>query len=83
MRQFDRLPESLQLRVSERLTVITEQPTRGRVKKLQGYELVWSTRVGDYRIAYSVFEEEERLRIEAIGHRRDFYERLERLTHLR
>ena len=44
---------------------------------------VWRVRVGDYRIAYTIHEAEELIRIELIGHRRNFYERLRRLPHLR
>lgn len=82
-RQIDDLAEDTQLRILNRLSALPDRPYGGRAKKLRGYQFVWVIRAGNYRVAYSVFEEADEIHIEAVGHRRDFYPRLERLPHLR
>ncbi len=81
--QLDELPETVQLRVLNRITQIPDAPRGRRSKKLQGFETVWAVRVGDYRLAYAIDDDRQTITLESIGHRRDFYPSLRRLPHLR
>lgn len=41
--------------------------------KIQGQSNLWRIRVGDYRVVYSVNEEEKLVNIVAVRHRKDAY----------
>ena len=81
-RTLDELQEELQLRILQRLARVVGAPALPG-KRLERWEHVWSVRIGDYRAAYTLDEERRAIVVEFIGHRRDFYRRLERLPHLR
>ena len=82
-RQLDEFDPALQLRILERISLILAFPRGARTTKLEGYDDVWAVRVGDYRVAYKIDDDEETIRIQAVGHRRDFYRRLRRIPDLR
>jgi len=80
---LDQLPIDTQLRVLERLTRLQAAPRGPGCLKLEDFDNVWRVRAGDYRIAYTLHEDDKLIQIEQVGHRRDFYRRLRRLPHLR
>jgi mRNA interferase RelE/StbE len=49
------------------------QPRPPGCKKLSGSQNEWRVRVGDYRILYEIDDRIRRVRIYAIGHRREIY----------
>ena len=60
----------------ERLTrVIKELPKGTDIKKLQGYNNLYRTRVGNIRILYSIKETLKIINIENIDNRGDVYKR--------
>jgi mRNA interferase RelE/StbE len=74
-REFDRLPISVAAAVLETLDAIAGNPRRlGRPLMLE-HEGRFSARRGPYRIIYELDEHDHRVRILAIGHRRDIYRR--------
>ena len=80
---LERLPLDVQFRVLKRIARLQDAP-RGPVSlRVEDFDNVWRVRVGDYRIAYTLHEDDQLIEIERIGHRRDFYRRLRRLPHLR
>jgi mRNA interferase RelE/StbE len=46
------------------------------VEKIQGAARLYRRRVGDYRILYEVYDEEQQIVIVRVGHRREIYRRL-------
>ena len=72
-----------QLRVLERITRLQADPRGPDSVKLVDLSDVWRVRAGDYRIAYTLHEDDDLIRIVQVGHRRDFYRRLARLARLR
>ena len=72
-RQFDRLPISVAAAVLETLDAIAVNPKRLGKRLALKHEGRWSARRGPYRIIYEVLEEEQAIRVIAIGHRRDIY----------
>ena len=80
---LERLPLDTQLRVLGQITRLLAAPRGPGSSKLEDFDNVWRVRAGDYRIAYTLHEDDELIQIEQVGHRRDFYERLRRLPHLR
>ena len=42
--------------------------------KLAGEKYLWRIRIGDYRVIYSIADNEQRIDITAVRHRREAYE---------
>lgn len=62
-------------RIHERLKKRPEyfgEPLRGTLKGL------WKFRVGDYRVVYRIDPDESRLRVLAVAHRKEAYDRVRR-----
>jgi len=68
-RQWTGLPAAIRARVNERLEAYA-QTGRGDVKKLKGRGGS-RLRVGDWRVVF--FEEQGKIVVVAVGHRRDIY----------
>jgi mRNA-degrading endonuclease RelE of RelBE toxin-antitoxin system len=74
-REFDRLPVSVAGAVLETLAAIEENPRRLGKPLMLEHEGRYSARRGPYRIIYELDEEQQLVRVVAIGHRRDVYRR--------
>jgi mRNA interferase RelE/StbE len=72
-KSLKRLPADHQVRVANVLIQLKTNPKPHGVKKLKGEWDVYRIRVGDYRVVYEIFEQEIRVVVIAIGHRRDIY----------
>jgi len=59
-------------RIVKRITSLAENPRPQGSQKLSGQEH-YRVRQGDYRIVYSVDDEDSRIDIVKIGHRREVY----------
>lgn len=57
------------------MRAIRQLPNGTDIKKLQGYDCLYRTRVGNVRILYSVKEELKIINIENIDNRGDVYKR--------
>ena len=80
-RDLQALPRAAQERLTAEIAALAANPRGPGTKNLTGVLTgLRRTRVGDYRIAYAIEEEEQRIRIWAIGHRRNFYRAI--LRHL-
>lgn len=74
MRNIGQLPEKVRHAAMATITgTITQNPRRAG-KRLSGrFEGVWSARRGDYRILYTISEEDRVVTIHRIQHRRHVY----------
>ncbi|MBI4568537.1 MAG: type II toxin-antitoxin system RelE/ParE family toxin [Planctomycetes bacterium] len=70
LRTLDRL---MIARVLAAVGGLSETPRPPGCKKLRGAEQTYRIRVGDYRIVYSVSDDEQLVVILLVGHRRDVY----------
>lgn len=68
---WKRVKDRLQDRLSRRPEYFG-QPLRGTLKGL------WKFRVGDYRVVYRIDESESVLRVLAVAHRKNAYDRVRR-----
>ena len=69
----------LPLKVIEKIIVVLkslkENPRPMGCKKLKGHKTLWRTRVGDYRIIYTIEDIIMLVDVREIGHRKDIYDR--------
>ncbi len=73
LRQFRKLPASIQQRLSPHIDALTNQPRPNGVVKLSGTSDIYRIRVGDYRIIYEIQAVGLIILVLKIGNRRDVY----------
>jgi mRNA interferase RelE/StbE len=71
-RDMDKLPTPLHTRISRRILSLEGNPKPRGAKKLSGRE-EYRLRVDDYRVLYSIDDQEFVVTIFAVGHRREVY----------
>jgi len=73
------LPGNVRSRVLKQLHRLGQHPYPSNSRRLSGdLRGIVRVRVGDYRVAYRVLDDESRIRVLAIGHRAKFYDDLAR-----
>ncbi|GHB71051.1 type II toxin-antitoxin system RelE family toxin [Persicitalea jodogahamensis] len=79
-RELKRLPAKMQDRIFEKIENLAEEPKPPGHKKLKNYTLrgidaddYFRIRVGDYRVIYSIENEQITIFILKIAHRKDVY----------
>ena len=77
-KEFDRLPEKLQSKTAEALTLLSQNPYSEllKVKKLKVTGELYRIRLGDYRVVYEIRNEILTVVVIKIGHRSDVYKHL-------
>ena len=71
-RELRRLPKANLSRVVQRIRELAHNPRPSGSEKLSGQDR-YRVRQGDYRVVYSVDDEERLVEIVKIGHRREVY----------
>ena len=73
-RELARLPRTILQRVDVAITALSEMPRPMGCVKLTGVE-AYRVRVGDYRIVFTIDDQQQEVCIQAVRHRRDIYRR--------
>lgn len=73
IKEFENLPGSVIERVRAKIRALGSDPRPSGVKKLRGRP-EYRVRVGDYRILFTIADDEKIVDISAISHRSDVYE---------
>jgi mRNA interferase RelE/StbE len=71
-KELAQLPKQEYERIKEAVKNLSQDPRPQGCKKLTGRE-GWRIRVGDYRAIYEIDDEQQKLTVLHIGHRRDVY----------
>ncbi|WP_274596519.1 type II toxin-antitoxin system RelE family toxin [Microcystis aeruginosa] len=61
-------------RVSDSLEKLQQYPRPSGVVKLKGEDKMYRLRVGDYRIVYTIEDNDKIIKVTRIGHRQDVYQ---------
>jgi mRNA interferase RelE/StbE len=72
-KQFKALPDLAQQRISPKIDALAIEPRGVGAVKLAGSEDLYRSRVGNYRIVYSIQDDILLVLVVKIGHRRDVY----------
>jgi mRNA interferase RelE/StbE len=73
-KEFFRLPEPVSARIFPKIIELGTDPRPVGCKKLRGGRDAWRIRIGDYRVIYAINDEEKRVKVTRIAHRREVYE---------
>lgn len=73
-KELEALPSSLVLRIFPKIEALIKTPRPPGCRKLQGSDDLWRIRIGDYRVIYAVYDNERKVDVVAVRHRRQAYE---------
>ena len=71
-KEVEGVPRKDRARIIERIRALSEDPRPAGSKKLSGRE-AYRIRQGDYRIVYTVADEDRAIVVSVVAHRRDAY----------
>jgi len=72
VKELRKLPPAARQQVSEVIDCLAHDPRPHGVKKMVGVD-AWRIRVGDYRVIYSIVDEQLVVEIIKLGNRREIY----------
>ena len=72
-KQFARLPSKDGRRILDALDGLCENPRPRGSLKLEGADNLWRIRVGDYRVVYTIEDDELIVLVVRVAHGKDFY----------
>jgi mRNA interferase RelE/StbE len=68
------LPEGVQLRIAAATKALMDDPRPRGCVKLKGEDGLWRIRVGDYRVVYTIQDDELIVLVVRVAHRKDVYQ---------
>ena len=71
-KEMDNIPPHIHTRISGKILSLGDDPRPRAAKKLSGLD-EYRIRLGDYRVLYTIDDEEKSVTIFAVGHRREIY----------
>jgi len=71
-KEIEAVPRKVRARIIERIRALSEDPRSAGSKKLSGRE-AYRIRQGDYRIVYTVSDDDRLAVVSVVAHRRDAY----------
>ncbi|MCL0041356.1 type II toxin-antitoxin system RelE/ParE family toxin [Dehalococcoidia bacterium] len=72
-KELENLSKSLLSVLWQRIKALADQPRPRQAKKLKGAEKAYRLRVRDYRIIYTIDDEQKLVTVTAVRHRKDIY----------
>jgi mRNA interferase RelE/StbE len=75
-KQLNHLHKPIRENIYHRMMALAENPRPQMAIPLRGITGVWRLRVGDYRVIYEIFDDERRVIVSQVRHRREAYDGL-------
>ena len=60
-------------RIISKIEQLSKNPRPFGCRKLKGFENLWRIRVGDYRVVYRIFDDEQIVDVVVVRHRKQIY----------
>ena len=73
VKELSKIPKKDQVSLSKAIRTLAEVPLPQGVRKIIGKQNLFRIRSGNYRIIYSIIEEQLIIEVVRIGHRREVY----------
>lgn len=74
-KQFAKLPKTIQKRLFAAFLILADNPRPYGSLKLHGNADYYRVRVGDYRIVYTIDDQQLKVLVLTLGHRQDIYDK--------
>jgi mRNA interferase RelE/StbE len=75
-KELEALDVAIIHRIWPRIEALAQEPRPKGCRKLQGEKYLWRIRIGDYRVVYAVYDNDQHVDIVAVRHRSKAYEGL-------
>ncbi|MGZ8944570.1 MAG: type II toxin-antitoxin system RelE family toxin [Methylococcaceae bacterium] len=72
-KELAQLPKTIAEKIAMQIKALADNPRPNGCKKLVGTEHSYRIRINDYRVLYSIFDQELVIQVIKLGHRRDIY----------
>ena len=72
-KELAQLPKPTAEKIAMQIRALADNPRPNGCKKLVGTERSYRIRINDYRVVYSIFDQELIIQVIKLGHRRDIY----------
>lgn len=72
-KELESLDASVVNRIFPRIEALAKEPRPRGCRKLHGEESLWRIRVGNYRVVYAIYDEDQVVDVIAVGHRSKAY----------
>ena len=72
-KELVQLPKPIAEKITMQIIALADNPRPNGCKKLVGTEHSYRIRINDYRVVYSIFDQELIIQVIKLGHRRDIY----------
>ena len=76
-KELEKLPKAALRKIIKKIERLSDEPRPAGCEKLSGQEL-YRVRQGDYRIVYSIQDNELTIWVIKVGHRKNIYKRLQK-----
>jgi mRNA interferase RelE/StbE len=73
---LEKLDQRSQARIFSAMKLLAANPRPSKAIQMVGFESLWRIRVGDFRVIYTVRDQELVILVVSIGHRKDVYRNL-------
>jgi len=73
-RELEALDQTIVRRVFPAIESLASDPRPTGCRKLQGEKRLWRIRIGNYRVIYSIYDEERIVDVVAVRHRSEAYQ---------
>lgn len=73
-KELEALPDSVLARIIRKMETLADLPRPPGCRKLHGYKNQWRVRVGDWRLLYTIDDDNFLANVTRIAHRREVYE---------
>jgi mRNA interferase RelE/StbE len=72
-KELAQLPKPTAEKIAMQIMALADNPRLNGCKKLAGTEHSYRIRINDYRVVYSIFDQELIIQVIKLGHRRSIY----------
>ncbi|OIN96550.1 hypothetical protein AUJ66_05905 [Candidatus Desantisbacteria bacterium CG1_02_38_46] len=76
-KDLDKIPNDIVEKIAKVIKELLDNPFPWRHKKLSGKLNTYRVRVGEYRIIYIISQQENKIRIMRVRHRKDIYRHMD------
>ena len=73
-KELESLDSQIINRVLPKIESLAKEPRPAGCRKLKGEKNLWRVRIGDYRVVYAIYDNEQRVDITGVRHRSKAYE---------
>lgn len=72
-KELAKLPANMADKIIKQVRALADDPRPNGCKKLVGTDYTYRIRINDYRVVYSIFDQQLVIQVIKIGHRKDIY----------